>query len=76
MLDLTKDELQEIKCALENDLDKFGKPYHRDTLEKVNDFIDSYCDHKKLAYCHNCNTNICENHDCNYRKKWGKNDNQ
>lgn len=42
MNDFTKEELLEIKCALEQDLNKHGYPYHQDVLNKVNWMIGKY----------------------------------
>lgn len=43
MNDFTKEELEEIKCALKQDLNKFDKHYHSEVLEKVESMIDNYC---------------------------------
>lgn len=42
MNDFTKEELKEIRCALNHDLNKDGLPYHKDLLEKVESMIDNY----------------------------------
>jgi len=50
MNDFTKEELEELVCALTQDLNKFGRPYHEDLLEKIQTMIDSHCEHEFVGY--------------------------
>jgi hypothetical protein len=65
MNDFTKEELVELKCALRQDLNKFGDPYHQELLDKVNMMIYNFCDHSSnfykfqygqhnINYCYDC----------------------